>query len=258
MFFRNGWRVASFGRSISSLRLNALPVRLCGLCVLGEIEIPGVALDRVDQVFELTLTLLRDGSRFFDRKRRGGLQLRFARLEGLPQRLGRPFEMPDRFEIAFVALRGIDELVERILNRARRRLRRFDLGSQVIVRRCNRRFNRLRRPQAEWFGRLGRWRGGCELGEQRCFVVVCLLGSGKGKRILLAVLGCGFAEAFDARSHHIRACALGTGGHGVQLGQQRELHRQQALVGRLDNAERPADVVLRLPGCAQGDAQSPA
>ena len=53
-------------------------------------------------------------------------------------------------------------------------------------------------------------------------------------------------------------CTLRRRRKRVQLGQQRQLHRQQAFIGGFDDAKRPGDIVLRLPREAQRCPQSPA
>src|SRR6476660_1849286 len=108
----------TFGRRLFGRRWGRLFVSLCTPLVFGEIEVAGIPLDRIEQVFELASALgLGCGCRqLFMRSGRDGGRFRLDGLDRLSQRLGRPFEMPDRFEIARVALARVEKPAKRVPN----------------------------------------------------------------------------------------------------------------------------------------------
>jgi len=265
-------RVVRFARA---LRLLAV---VLGLRFLGECEITGVALDGVDKVFDLTRMFLlrrnrRQGLSGFRRilvrfKRRAALDGARVRrgwrrmLDAGLKRLVGKLEMPDRVEIGLVAPCRVDQWIERfpiVLSMRLSRRRRFVLRRNlVMLDRRDRLFARLRYALAEGFRRFGGRTDGCELREQGGFVFVRRIRSdGEVEGIGRAIVIRGLANALDALRDQRRALAARCRRERVELGQQRQLHRQQALVGGLDNAKRPVDFVLRLPRGAQRGPQPP-
>ena len=100
-------RVAGIRRLVRGCGLTAIVIGLRGLRIL-EREISGVALDRVDKVFDLA-------RRFGDRRDRRQARHILLRFERLSEGFVRQLEMPDRVEIGLIAPRRIDQLLERFL-----------------------------------------------------------------------------------------------------------------------------------------------